>query len=213
MPWASANRRRLTPLLPRSVGLGPVFSPAQGGFGHRPVPAQPTAVQTLQLIVTFQTHPPQLPEHPSGGPLLEAQVGGGAGADPRGVQGLPRAAGAQHRADAVGASPGALGGLRPGDGCSPLGKQRGQRFPQFIGYLEGAAGPVRFGLGYTSATSAKAKVQRPRRERIGENTDDFRHWIPAFAGMTRSTGTQRSWSGRASVLTRTFPHSPFPLPG
>ena len=34
MPWASVNRLRLTPPLPRSVGLGPVFPPAQGRFGH-----------------------------------------------------------------------------------------------------------------------------------------------------------------------------------
>ena len=58
MPWASVNRLRLTPLLPRSVGLGPVFSPAQGGFGHGPVQAQPTPVHALQLIVTFQPRPP-----------------------------------------------------------------------------------------------------------------------------------------------------------
>ena len=58
IPWASANRLRLTPRLPRSVGLGPVFFPAQRGFGHGPVQAQPTPVQTLQFVIAFQSHPP-----------------------------------------------------------------------------------------------------------------------------------------------------------
>ena len=54
IPWASVNRLRLTPALPRSVGLGPVFPPTQGGLGHGSVHAQPTPVQTLQFIVTLQ---------------------------------------------------------------------------------------------------------------------------------------------------------------
>ena len=33
-PWASVSRLRLTPRLPRSVGLAPVFFPTQGRFGH-----------------------------------------------------------------------------------------------------------------------------------------------------------------------------------
>ena len=58
MPWVSVNRLRLTPLLPRSVGLGLVFSPAQGGFGQGPVHTQPTPVQTLQFGIAFQPSPP-----------------------------------------------------------------------------------------------------------------------------------------------------------
>jgi hypothetical protein len=58
MPLASVNTLRLTPDLPRSVGLGPVFFPAQGGFGHGPVHAQPTPVQALQFIVALQPHFP-----------------------------------------------------------------------------------------------------------------------------------------------------------
>src|SRR6266487_1601070 len=36
-PCPKVRRLRFTPLLPRSVGLGPVFSPAQRGLGHRPI--------------------------------------------------------------------------------------------------------------------------------------------------------------------------------
>ena len=120
MPWASVNRLRLTPPLPRSVGLGPVFSPAQGRFGHGAVHTQPTPVQPLQFVIAFQSHPPQLQEHPSGNPFLKAQVGGGPGADARGVQRLPLAASAQARRRChwrrYGQGPEA--GRRRNDGCS-----------------------------------------------------------------------------------------------
>ena len=111
----------------------------------------------FQLVIAFQSRPPQLQEHPSGNPLLKAQVGRGPGADAGGVQGFPLAAGAQHVEDAVGA--GAVG--NPGTaaaepmGVHVLGDQWLQRFPEFVGDLEtagggiglGAAGPVRFGRG------------------------------------------------------------------
>ena len=88
-PAASVSRLRLTPRFPRSVGLAPVFPPTQGRFGHGAVHAHPTPVQPLQFVVAFQSHPPQLQEHPSGHPFLEAQVGGGTGTDARGVQRFP----------------------------------------------------------------------------------------------------------------------------
>ena len=61
----SARGGRLTPRLPRSVGLAPVF-PAQGRFGHGAVHAQPTSVQPIQFVIAFQSHPPQLQEYPRG---------------------------------------------------------------------------------------------------------------------------------------------------
>ena len=131
IPWASVNRLRLTPRLPRSVGLGPVFSPAQGRLGHGPIQAQPTPVQTLQFVIAFQSHPPKLQEYPGGDPFLKAQMGGGAGANARCVQGFPLAAGAQHVEDAVGASP--VWNPRPAAaqrmGVHSVGKQRGQHLP------------------------------------------------------------------------------------
>ena len=54
-PWPSVSRLRLTPSLPRSVGLGPVFFPAQRGFGHGPVHAQPVPVDPFQLIELHET--------------------------------------------------------------------------------------------------------------------------------------------------------------
>ena len=37
---------------------------------------------------------------------------------------------------------------------------------------------------YTTVTSAKAGVQRPPNEDVGNETGDLERWIPAFAGMT-----------------------------
>ena len=48
------------------------LSAPQGRFGHGAVHAQPTPVQTLQLVIAFQSRPPQLQEHPSGNPLLKS---------------------------------------------------------------------------------------------------------------------------------------------
>ena len=144
MPSASVNRLRLTPFLPRSVGLGPVFPPAQGRFGHGAVHAQPTPVQSLQFVIAFKSHPPQFQEHSGGNPFLKAQVGGGAGANAGGVQRFPLATGAQDVEDAVGAGPVRNPGAASaqGMGIHPLGKEWGQRLPQFVGYLEGAGGGV-----------------------------------------------------------------------
>ena len=112
------------PPLPRSVGLGPVFPPAQGRFGHGAVHTQPTPVQPLQFVIAFQSHPPQLQEHPSGNPFLKAQVGGGPGADARGVQapstGSQCAARRRCRWRKCGREPGA--DRRPKGGCSPAGE-------------------------------------------------------------------------------------------
>ncbi len=71
-------------------------------------------------------------------------MSGGAGANARGVQRLPLAAGTQHVAYAIGASPAGRSGPAAAQrmGIHPLGNQRGQRRPQLIGYLKGAGGGV-----------------------------------------------------------------------
>ena len=155
-PWASVNRLRLTPRLPRSVGLAPVFSPAQGRFGQGSVHAHPTPVQTLQFVIAFQSHPPQLQKHPSGNPFLKAQMGGGTGTDAGGVQGFPLVAGAQHVADAIGA--GTVGNPRPAP-AEPMGVHtrgiRGASTSHSSSEIWNApvvglvlvAGPARFGRG------------------------------------------------------------------
>src|ERR687891_479410 len=94
-PWPSVSRLRLTPPLPRSVGLGPVFFPPEGGFGHRPVHAQPGPVNALQLVKPVYASLPEFQEHISFDPLLKPGVGGGLGAHLGLIQGFPLAASAQ----------------------------------------------------------------------------------------------------------------------
>jgi hypothetical protein len=125
----------LTPFLARSVGFLPVFFPPEGCLGHAPVQAQPGPVDPFQAVVVEQAGLPQLEEDALGDPLLEAVVGGRAGAEARGVQGLPLAAGAQDVEDGVGAD--AVGGARPaapeGVGVDVLGDEGLHHIPQFVG--------------------------------------------------------------------------------
>src|SRR5262245_9882325 len=101
MPLPSTSRLRLTPFLARSVGFLPVFFPPEGRLGHAPVHAQPVPVDALHVVVDHQPGLPHLLEEPGLDPLLEAVVGGGAGAEVGGVQRLPLAAGAQDEEDGV----------------------------------------------------------------------------------------------------------------
>ena len=52
-PWPSVSRLRLTPLLARSGGLGPVVFPPERGLRQRPGHAQPAPIQPLQLVNLF----------------------------------------------------------------------------------------------------------------------------------------------------------------
>jgi hypothetical protein len=107
-PAASTSRLRFTPRLARSVGFLPVFFPPKGRLGHAPIQAQPGPVDALQAIVLKQAGPPHVQEDAGADVLLEAVVGGGAGAKLGGVQGLPLAAGPEDEEDGVQAD--AVGG-------------------------------------------------------------------------------------------------------
>lgn len=72
MPCRSVSRLRLTPPLPRSVGLGPIFFPGQRGFGHRAIQCQPIPVDPFQIIVFQQAEPPEIGKYPGIDPFPEA---------------------------------------------------------------------------------------------------------------------------------------------
>ena len=59
----SVSTLRLTPRLARSVGLGPLFFPPQGGLGHRPIHGLPTPVDPFASVVFHQAHLPQLQKY------------------------------------------------------------------------------------------------------------------------------------------------------
>ena len=100
-PRPSVGTERFTPRLPRSVGLRPVFPPAQRRLAHRPVQRQPGPVDAAKGVVGQQPFAPERLEHPGSQPLLEAPVRRGGRADRGLSQGVPLAARAQHEEDRV----------------------------------------------------------------------------------------------------------------
>src|SRR4051812_337668 len=67
-PPPSTSKERLAPILPRSTGLGPVFSPRQRRFRDRPIHAQPLPVDASERIVRSQTRLPETQEKAVGHP-------------------------------------------------------------------------------------------------------------------------------------------------
>src|SRR6266699_977145 len=71
-PCPSVSTLRFTPLLPRSVGLGPVFFPAQRSFHHGPVHTQPRPVDPFHLIKLRQSCLPEFEDDSRLHPFLKA---------------------------------------------------------------------------------------------------------------------------------------------
>src|SRR5947207_2095589 len=71
-PCPSVSKLRFTPLLPRSVGLEPVFFPAQRRFGHRPVHREPLPVNSMEFIKLLNSGLPEFEEDARLHPLLKA---------------------------------------------------------------------------------------------------------------------------------------------
>ncbi len=102
-PCPSVSRRRFTPPLPRSVGVGPVFFPAQRGFGHGPVHGQPLPVDPPPFLEALDASLPECEKDVCLHPFLEPIVRGRMGTQLGLVEGLPRASRSQDRKDRVGA--------------------------------------------------------------------------------------------------------------
>ncbi len=96
------SKLRLTPLLPRSVGLGPVFFPAQRRFGHRPVHTQPLPVNATEFIKLLNSGLPECEEDSRLHPLLKAIMGCRVRTQLGLIQGLPLATRSQHVEDGIG---------------------------------------------------------------------------------------------------------------
>src|SRR3954468_22476049 len=73
-PRPSVSNERLTPLLPRSVGLRPVFFPTQRRLAHRPVQRQPRPVNAPQHVIGQQPLAPERGKHARLDPFLKAPV-------------------------------------------------------------------------------------------------------------------------------------------
>ncbi len=92
----SVSTDRLTPAFPRSVGLGPIFSPRRCR-GHRPVHPQPVPITALQFITSFDADLPAFQEHAGGDPLPKAIIRRGCGAPVCRVQRRPPTTGTEHK--------------------------------------------------------------------------------------------------------------------
>jgi len=101
MPRASVKRLRLTPPLARSVGVGPVFFPAQRRLVQRTVEGHPLKIEPNQLVVVPQGFVPEPGKHARLYPLLEAAVRRAGRANARRAQRFPLAACAQDKENAV----------------------------------------------------------------------------------------------------------------
>ena len=101
MPRASVKRLRLTPPLPRSVGLGPVFFPAQRRSVQRAVEGHPGKIESNQVLVVQQGLVTEAGKNPVLHPLLKASVGRRGRTDARRAQRLPLAARTQREENPV----------------------------------------------------------------------------------------------------------------
>jgi len=81
--------------------LGPVFFPTQRGFGQGAVHRLPRPVDAFQFVVFLQAGRPEFLENAGGDPFLEPVMGGAAGADAGGVQGVPLAARPQDKENPI----------------------------------------------------------------------------------------------------------------
>jgi hypothetical protein len=117
------------------VGFLPVFFPPEGCLGQAPVHAQPGPVNAFEAVVFEQALLPPGEEDAGFDPFLEAVVGGGAGAELGGIEGLPLNAGTEDKEDGVGTN--AVGGAGASAavrmGVHMFGDEQLQHFPEFIG--------------------------------------------------------------------------------
>ena len=75
IPRPSVNRLRLTPVLPRSVGLGPVFPPAQGGLGYGSIHAQESSSPDPSIHHNVPVPPAKAARRPRRRPIPESGDG------------------------------------------------------------------------------------------------------------------------------------------
>ena len=98
-PLPSVRRERFVPDLPRSVGLGPVFSPAERRLDQRSIEALPAPVDALQLIVFSECFLPEPKEHAPLRPIVKVPMKCRRRTELAGRR-IPLAAGPQNKQDA-----------------------------------------------------------------------------------------------------------------
>lgn len=101
IPLVSVSKLLLTPLLPRSVGFGPLFFPSQGGFCHSPVHGQPRPIDAFGLVVFEKPLLPKAMKESLFRPVLKTPMSSTARTNTRSIQSIPLAACMQHKKNGV----------------------------------------------------------------------------------------------------------------
>ena len=101
IPLVSVSKLLLTPFLPRSVGLGPLFFPTERRFGHRSIHGQPRPINPFGLVVLKKAFLPKTVEQSLLRPPLEPSMGCGTGADSSGVERIPLTARVQNEKNGI----------------------------------------------------------------------------------------------------------------
>jgi hypothetical protein len=101
IPLVSVSKLLLTPFLPRSVGLGPLFSPAERRFCHRSIHGHPRPVNPLGLVVLKEPLLPKTVKQSLLSPALEPSMRSGTRADSSGVQRIPLTASVQNEKNGI----------------------------------------------------------------------------------------------------------------
>ena len=112
----------------------PVFFPPERCLGHAAVHAQPVPVDAFEVVVGHQARLPHGEEDSRLDPVLEAVVGGRAGAIASGIERFPLAASAQHEKDRfhTDAIRRARTAAAEAMGVFMFGQEEGHGLPQFI---------------------------------------------------------------------------------
>jgi len=100
-PSPSVSKLRLTPSLARSVGLGPIFFPAQRCLGHRAVDGLPCPIDTFHLIILPESGGPKLLKNARRYPFLKSVMRRTTRTNSSGIQGIPLATCSQHEENGV----------------------------------------------------------------------------------------------------------------
>ena len=93
----------MTPRLPRSVGLRPVFFPPERCLRHRSIHTHPAPVDAVQFVKLLDPGIPEFQEDASLNPLLKAVMRSRFGTQVGVRESFPLTAGAQNVEDGVGA--------------------------------------------------------------------------------------------------------------
>ncbi len=101
MPFVSVSKLLLTPFLPRSVGLGPLFFPSEGRFCHSSVHRQPRPVDAFGLIVFEKPFLPKTMKETFLRPVLETSMSSTAWANTRGIQRIPLTTSVQYKKNRI----------------------------------------------------------------------------------------------------------------